>query len=177
METDDDFLLNIKKCKIYENSDNTYKSKNKLYINDKKINCSSIIWKKKSENRKSTVKKRRKRKGKKKKSSSVNKYSIALDLYQKQLKQNYKTLSSIQDRSKPSTGIDIIEDKYNIFNKIKSNSLNSLLPKSLSNYENRNSPSFIPIIAKRDDIQNLYSNSNTSNSNSLESQLNLKNNR
>jgi len=67
METEDDFLLNIKKCKIYENCDNTLKSKNKLYSSNKKINYSSLLWKKKNDNGKSTGKKRRKRKGHKKK--------------------------------------------------------------------------------------------------------------
>jgi len=107
--------------------------------------------------------------------SSVNKYSITLDLYQKQLKQNYKTLSSIQDRSKPSTEIEIIEDKYNIFNKTKSNSIASLLPRSISAFENRNSPPFIPVIGKRDEMKSYFTNS--SSSNIFENQLNSKTNR
>jgi len=66
------------------------------------------------------------------------------------LKKNYKTLSSIQDIINPSTEIEVIEDKYDIFKKGKK-SLS--LPKAIShNYDSKNTPSFIPVITKRDDI-------------------------
>jgi len=99
---------------------------------------------------------------------SLNKFSRALDLYQKQLKQNYKTLSSVQNITKSSSEIDVIEDKYEIFNKSKKNSLNSILPKTVSQSDdNKNVTSFIPILAKQDDIQSnsiiFQGNSNSSN--------------
>ncbi|ORX79239.1 hypothetical protein BCR32DRAFT_269587 [Anaeromyces robustus] len=184
MESENDLLLHIKKCKIYENSDNITKSK--LFLNEK-INYPNILLKKKNEKIKSTGKKKRKRKGnKKKKGNSVSKYNIALDLYQKQLKKNYKTLSSKKNRSKSPTEIEMIEDKYNIL-KNKPNSLNSLLPKTLSESfekpKTQPSPTFIPVLSKRNDIQDFYNNSTSiqnssshSNSSILSKQLNIKNN-
>jgi len=94
----------------------------------------------------------------------------------------------MQEKIQPPTEIEIIEDKYKIL-KNKNNSLSSLLPKKISdgyNNNDKNSLSFIPILAQKTEYNsennisynsnnnNNYNNNNNNNYSLLDNQLNSK---